>query len=421
MNEQRPNLEGLRIFAIQHDRGESPIFVGRERETEHILLQAESIGAAHAAGRGTEGATIVISGCPGSGKSAFLKYFARAFSTLELTNTVLVPALCTHHALGARNEDELKAQLAKLAIENKGGGHKILQTLAAEVGKKLKVEETLKRLEEKITKDWGRRTVVCLLVDEIQNVTDENRVALELLHTRSLSPPVLPIYAGLDDSVEQLQRVGRISRLSDEARMTMGPLRENAAKEAAGQLFDNYRVRSDGPTRRAWAQAIEDEALDFAQHLHSALKSASGVLVAGGGTARAEDITQVREGTRTRRERYYAEKLDATLAGHGKAILDVVARATRTSKPLVEDDLAMDAAQAMQKHRPRPSGYDEHDGLTLIKQVRRRGILHLTAEGRAEVPIPSLRTWLMGPYAAHIGWTPDRRGNKRRRGGPGTR
>ena len=251
MNEQRPNLEGLRIFAIQHDRGESPIFVGRERETEHILLQAESIGAAHAAGRGTEGATIVISGCPGSGKSAFLKYFARAFSTLELTNTVLVPALCTHHALGARNEDELKAQLAKLAIENKGGGHKILQTLAAEVGKKLKVEETLKRLEEKITKDWGRRTVVCLLVDEIQNVTDENRVALELLHTRSLSPPVLPIYAGLDDSVEQLQRVGAdltpVGRSTHDDGAAARERRERSSRAAVRQLPGAQR-RSHPPS-----------------------------------------------------------------------------------------------------------------------------------------------------------------------------
>ena len=44
--------------------------MGREREIDHGLMQAELAGDAHAEGRGTQGATLVITGCPGSGKSA---------------------------------------------------------------------------------------------------------------------------------------------------------------------------------------------------------------------------------------------------------------------------------------------------------------------------------------------------------------
>ena len=53
--------------------------------------------------------------------------------------------------------------------------------------------------------DARKRTVVCLLVDEIQTVTEASAPAVQLLHTRSFSPPVLPIYAGLDDSVDKLE------------------------------------------------------------------------------------------------------------------------------------------------------------------------------------------------------------------------
>ena len=100
MNEQDPDLKGLQSFADQTDREESPIFVGRERETEHVVRQteqvlrhAELLGEDHAQGAHTQGATIVITGCPGSGKSAFLGHFARTFAKLELTNTVLIPIL----------------------------------------------------------------------------------------------------------------------------------------------------------------------------------------------------------------------------------------------------------------------------------------------------------------------------------------
>ena len=284
MNEEEPDLEGLQSFADQTDREESPIFVGRERETEHVVRQAELVGEVHAEGRNTQGATIVITGCPGSGKSAFLGHFARTFAKLELTKTVLIPVPCSNLDLTARNTDDLEAQLARFAIRRKERLHETFQALLKDAGQAPKLRNTFERLEQKISSDAGKRTVVCLLVDEIQNVTEASAPAVQLLHTRSFSPPVLPIYAGLDDSVDKLEKVCAISRLAANARMTMGKLPEHAATEAADLLFEKYRVRSDAGTRAAWAQAIDKEALGFAQHLHVALQAACAVLVARGGT-----------------------------------------------------------------------------------------------------------------------------------------
>ena len=406
MNEQGPDLKGLQSFANQTDREESPIFVGRERETEHVLMHAELVGEVHAEGRNTQGATIVITGCPGSGKSAFLGYFARTFARLELTSTVLVPVQCNHQDLTARNSKELQAQLAELAIEKKEGLHETFQALLDDLGQRLNLPNTFERLERKITEDSRKRTVVCLLVDEIQNVTEASAPAVQLLHTRAFSPPVLPIYAGLDDSVDRLKRTCQISRLSANAPMTMGALREGAATEATERLFEKYRVESDTGSRAAWAQAIKEVALDFAQHLHVALQAACGVLVASRGTARAEDAAEVKRRAHAARERFYASKISDIVKIHAPAVLDVVHRATRTRRPLTERHLAKWAKESMHKHDPLSAEYSNEEALALVERMRHQGILHLSAQDRPEVPIPSLRAWLTGPYAQHIAWQP---------------
>ena len=219
------DLKGLRDFANETDREESPIFVGREREIEHVLRQAELVGKAHAEGKETQGATIIITGCPGSGKSTFLGHFARTVGKHELARTRLIPVVCSHYDLTPGNSKELQTQLAELAVKKE------------------------RKLHQAPTNDADKHPVVCLLVDEIQTVTEASAAAIRMLHTQSFSPPVLPIYAGLDNSIDRVQRIGRISRLSANGHMTMGALRKGCATEATERLFEKYRVRSDTSSR----------------------------------------------------------------------------------------------------------------------------------------------------------------------------
>ena len=208
---------------------------------------------------------------------------------------MLIPVECSHLDLTARNTEDLQAQLARLAVRREQGLHKSFQAL--------KLRNPFERLEQKISTDAGKRTVVCLLVDEIQNVTEASAGAVQLLHTRSFAPPVLPIYAGLDDAVDRLRTVCGISRLSDEARMPMGPLRENASREAAKKLFEKYHVRADEGARAAWTAAIDAEALDFAQHLHVSPEGPPRACSRNTrGTAQAEDAPEVRRRARAARE-----------------------------------------------------------------------------------------------------------------------
>ena len=406
MNEQDPDVKGLLGFANRTDREASPIVVGRERETKHVLRRAELVGEVYAEGRNTQGATIVVTGCPGSGKSAFLEHLARTCAMLDLTKTAIIPIPCSDLELTARNSKELRAQLARLAVRRAGGLHETFQALLEDAGQAPGRGSTLERLERTISEKTGKRTVVCLLVDDIHNVTEANAAAVELLHTGAFSPPVLPVFAGREDSADKLDVVCGIVRLAANAGMTMGTLPEHTAAEATAQLFEKYRVRDDAGARAAWAQAIDAEALGFAQHLHGGLQGACAVLAARGGIARAEDAAEVKRRARDARERFYAAKMSGMVDDHARAVLDVVHRAVRTNTWLTRLHLAAWAKASMQKHRPLSAGYSSEAALALVEHMRRQGILHLTAEDRAEVPIPSLHAWLTGPYARHIAWQP---------------
>ena len=208
---------------------------------------------------------------------------------------------------------------------------------------------------------------------EIQALTSESAAAIRLLHTHAFSPPVLPIYAGLDDSIDRLQRIGSISRLSANAHMTMGPLPDGSAPEAVDQLFDMYRVQSDGRTRNAWARAIEEASLGFAQHLHVALQSACDVLMTSGGTARDEDTTEVKRRAISRREAFYAAKITDIMRDHAHAVLDVVHRATTTKTPVTKTDVVRWAKEAMYKHDPLSRDFSNEDGLELVERIRQQG------------------------------------------------
>ena len=342
---------------------------------------------------------------PGSGKSAFLGHLAETSTKVEQTNTVIVPARCSHFDLTADNSEELQFQLANVAIKNNRQLLDILHAVLKDAAELPKRPNTLGRLEQQISSDTGKRTVVCLLVDEIQGITEKSASAVQLLHTHAFSPPILPIYAGLDDSIDQLQRIGGISRLSANARMTMGTLRDGSATEAIEQLFEMYRVQSDARTRNAWAQAIEEAAVDFAQHLHVALQTACDVLMASGGTARAEDTAEVRRRAIARRERFYAAKISDIVRIHAHAVLDVVHRATATKTPVTKTDLVRWATkEAMHRHDPLARDFSNEDARELVERIRQQGVLHFATQDRADVPLPSLRDWLTGRYAEHIGW-----------------
>ena len=404
MDRGKPDLEGLRRFANRADRERSPIFVAREEETKKLINRAEDIGADHAEGLDTQDRTTVISGCPGSGKSAFLSHLAEVCGRSGFDGAVVIPVRCALEDLTAQDSETLQAQVEKRAREGRGGQPGILEALLKDGAHNAKLENTFRAVAYQIKRDSGRNTVVCLLVDEIQNVDQRNRNAVHLLHTYGFSPPILPIYAGLNTSIEQLEKVCGISRPADNARMTMGPLGKDAAEEATKKLFEKYRIAADRAVQSAWSRAIDEEALGFAQHLHVTLKAACSVLLERDGIPSVKDVGRLRALARAAREDYYAGKVKGELNDHAGAMLDVVERATMSNERVTKPKLAKWMQAAMRQEDPTGTQCSEEKAEELVERMQRRGILHITDDEQAEVPVPSLHTWLMESYAEQIGW-----------------
>ena len=78
----------------------------------------------------------------------------------------------------------------------------------------------------------------------------------------------------------------------------------------------------------------------------------------------------------------------------------------QTKTPVTEMDLAEWAKESMNKHAWLSIEYSNDEALALVERMRHEGILHLSAQDRAEVPLTALRDWLIGSYAQHIAWQP---------------
>ena len=76
----KPDLEGLRFFSEPSDREPAAFFVGRADETEDIE-RALARALRHAqAGQRSAGATRLIQGAPGAGKSALLAHLEKKWT-----------------------------------------------------------------------------------------------------------------------------------------------------------------------------------------------------------------------------------------------------------------------------------------------------------------------------------------------------
>ena len=110
---------------------------------------------------------------------------------------------------------------------------KLLAVLANDLLSRAKLHETRRTMASKVHLERLERPI-CLLVDEAQTAERANRVALRKLHYGTTGLPILPVYAGLNDSAEALRRVG-ISGLDDEARIVPQLLDADDARAAGAQ------------------------------------------------------------------------------------------------------------------------------------------------------------------------------------------
>ncbi len=292
MGSSGPDLEGLAEFVRTGDREDARFFVGRAGVIGHISDVCARAGKRAGDGQGPKGATQLLRGAPGAGKTAILSELAKLWEAgggegpvtvhlepVDLGDQARVASLIAEAGSPGASGDWRTQRSWSVGGAVGLGGTGADGRTGGSVHPEDAGLDTLGRTLPGRT--WPRP--VCLMVDEIQTVGPEAGPMLLALHTARHGLPVVPVYAGLGDSHDRLQAAG-LTRLESEAVHEVGALGDGEAAYAVERMLDEFRVPA-GDARVSWPTLIAGLSDGWPQHLHNGMRAlAKGLLECGGGS-----------------------------------------------------------------------------------------------------------------------------------------
>ena len=371
--EQPMTLE--EFVADTGDRDRSEIFAGRADELGWLRKQVATMrGMCERSGR-VQGSVRAVTGCPGIGKTALLRRFADECRADHLVVEATLDDMTSVGALTACVADSGRSQYGAALDRLPNIGH--LRDIAGFVRAAVELAAPPKG--------------VVLLLDEAQQVTEgRHGSVIHFLHTGSQGQPVFPIFFGLDDTRDSLERAGA-SRIPPENRIG---LRVMDGIDSAAVLRNFERAFNVRPPPDLAGRLLADSQ-GFPQHLNSALRSLGEEWLRAGGRADGLDAEAVLDKARARREAYYDDRFKPLSNDPRAAVMvDLTNR-----RELSVSQLHAAATQAY-----RNGGYAakeaEDSAKALISSMLRRGAVSEDADGICRTPIPSFLTWLREKYPA---------------------
>ncbi len=331
--EHGPDLEGLRAFVREGDRSRARFFVGREAQILDIERVCADAMAEYRAGGKLIGATRLVRGAPGAGKTALLeqiaalfgapkepdgflgRLFRRAPERAPRLKTLLLDrvTLANPPALAAEIAECLDAGKARQwrqthgrAVTVQAGAPGMASAGSSETVATAPAAPSFAELRRVFPpQDW--KWPLCLMVDEIQNLERDEAATLEALHLGTAGLPIVPVLAGLANARDVLARHG-ITRLNEDGVHTLGRLEAGEPAEAVRRMLDAYRVDTAGADAGYWASRLEEHSDRWPQHLQNAMRSLAEELVEAEGALAAVDEAAVAARARERRLRAYRSR-----------------------------------------------------------------------------------------------------------------
>ena len=311
-----PDLDGLRRFARGGDRDRTPFFTGRSAQIDAMEETCERALEGFSEGQPETGATHLIQGAPGAGKTALLHELSRRWT--ERGAGAPLPLFMEFDTL--YRKESLVLEIAE-AVDPKaaerlrstevtyirGGVSYLLDAGMSRETSTAPEGPDLDALKRNIAADGWTQTV-CLIVDEIQTV-DRGRAnaALVALHQNLSGLPLVQVYAGLGDSHDVLREEG-LTRLNPGMVHDIGALPGREAEEAVESMLDGFRVsrRDDGV---GWPEYLAGLSEGWPQHLNSGMRALAAELRETGGRLGDVNVACVWDRQRALREETYGWRL----------------------------------------------------------------------------------------------------------------
>ncbi len=336
------------------------------------------------------------------GKTALLRRFAA--TACDRPGDPRPPLAVEVDIADLRDGDDIGDAIGKAVEQGARGWADIAKAVGLDVGRLLRAGDIVAALAKRFVRHRASARPICLLADEVQTAGSNNAEALGRLHRGTMGLPILPVYAGLNDSADALRRCG-ISRLSRHAQINLQPLPPENAREAVCRMLDFYAVAGDRAVLDNWTETVARDSLGFPQHLNAGLAEAAGVLAENDGTATVEGLRTVRARAGAARAAYYQGRLNPEVRLYERALVALIAFVAGSDRPPSAGVLHDHAHELLQQDKRR--GRKTPDAGAFLGALIHDGVLqeNETMTGYA-VPIPSMQTWILRDYAKRIGLDP---------------
>ena len=228
-----------RKFIDLGDRDIAPFFAGRAVETRHFESAFNTLDWANK----RSAAFRVYQRAPGCGKTSLVEYLRERHS-----GDTLFVDIRNRHLVA---EEALIDQIRRTAVSVGSGAGKAIAAFGQAVGAYLRVVKPGSDEARSFVADYAARNAkIVVFMDEAQLVGEEQQPGLGLLHTSGLGFPTIAVFAGLSHTSGRLRSIGGLTRLPDNATVTMGAMADGECIDSTARLLNAYGVIGDDVERQ---------------------------------------------------------------------------------------------------------------------------------------------------------------------------
>ena len=399
-NSTGPDLALIKEYASPWDRQSPPVFVGRKEEIELVENNCRRAFARFQQRLAPAGHIVIFQGALGSGKSSLLEHLEKHWNgktdplVISVPESNLKTSASVVRTIGEHVFPDGTKKLDEKTVSSTRGrlGAWIFDlegSRTKETGPKpvdFRVLANLKPREQ-----WERP--VCLLVDEIQTVTQDHGECLRQLQSGEHGLPIVLVGAGLADSAEKLQQAMSPCLTSGNLR-TLGALAPEEVQSCVRQMFDWCRVNYTAGQLKQFAGEIAERSEGWPQHVRTGTSALFGELAETRGDLERVDSRAVKQRADTYREDSYRARQSEVMGRAGHLVASVLKMIPEGGAPVdhVVDIIEAKADQTGQKSWRLPKGMDAED---ILDHLIHQGIFQPDETGLLSCPIPSLWTWLI--------------------------
>lgn len=362
------------------DRDTARFFAGRGAEIDRFdAAVREAAGSRQALFR-------IFQGAPGCGKTSLAAHLRRArvaealFIDLGVEDFADREALAARVRLVASNAAPMWAKVAATGLEA--------------LGSRLKVAAAAEAAQGALTDRMIGKATLVLHMDEAQTIDETARNVLVGLHTRGMGVPTVCLFTGLSLTEARIRSLDGLSRLASNATINMGRMSDPECADSTRMMLGVLAPNGTRAEEAACAQLAAKLSFGWPQHLFCAQQALTRELARVQGVIADIDRNRVQAEAARERETYYRRQVAGTILDQPRWITGkVVARAV-DERPVSQFELARLCRSEIER-----SGLDGDPDFCatpgeFADKLIEKGVLAFAPDGRLDVPIPSMATWL---------------------------